>query len=160
MSPLSKVVFKKQSDCSSPDDILNSKPVWESNRISTLFEQYPEGDAVPLEYGAEYVWQVRSFVSTSSGENIIQSELWEFQVLDPSTAGASEESMAQQEFQNLLRQLIGDNAEAIIREIGSFQLSIIRVNGKILSTPELYKYLEKYRDQENEIYDITLRSSN
>lgn len=153
-------VFKKQSDFSTPEDILNSQPVWESDKINTLFRQYPPDGSVPLEYGAEYVWQVRSFVSTSSGENIIQSELWEFTIVDPSASGTTAESMAQQEFENLLRQLLGDNAEPIIRELSSFHLSIMRVNGEILSTPELYKYLDKYRDQENEISDIILRSSN
>ncbi len=154
------VVFKKQSDFSSPEDILNSQPVWESERTSSLFAEYPASGVLPLEYGSVYVWQVRSFITTSSGENMIQSELWEFIVLDPSSSGATQESMAKQEFENLLRQLLGDNAEPIINEIGNYKLSIIRVNGEILSIPEFYKILEKYRDQENEISDIILRSSN
>jgi hypothetical protein len=68
--------------------------------------------------------------------------------------------MAQQEFEELLRQFLGDEAEPIIRELSNFKLSIIRVNGEILSLPAFYKVLEKYRDQKNEIYDVFLRSSN
>lgn len=154
------VVFKKQSDFSSPEDILSSQPVWQSDRISTLFTQYPEVGAVPLEYNQQYVWQVRSYIETSGGEKVVQSELFEFTVVDPSIPGKSRQSMAQQEFEELLRQFLGDEAEPIIRELSNFKLSIIRVNGEILSLPAFYKVLEKYRDQKNEIYDIFLRSSN
>ena len=54
-----------------------------------------------------------------------------------------EKSMAKQEFEALLRQLLGGNAEQIIQELGNFKLSTIRVNGQILSLPEFYKILEK-----------------
>lgn len=154
------VVFKKSSDFSSPDDILNSQPVWESvNDLNVLFARYPDDGAIPLEYGSEYAWQVRSFIQTSSGVNIIESELWEFKLLDPSTARTGE-AMAKQELEILLKQLLGDRADAIIREIDQFGLSSIRVNGSLLTVPELYQIMEKYRDQEKEIYDLILRSSN
>lgn len=154
------VVFKKRDEFSSVDDILNSVPVWESPRIAELFVQYPDGGAVPLEFGSTYVWMVRSFIRTSSGENYINSELWEFTVVDPSQSNITQESMAKQEIEILLRQLLGDNADAIIKEIDNYDLRSIRINGASLTVQELYQVLEKYRENEHQVYDLILRSSN
>jgi len=68
--------------------------------------------------------------------------------------------MAKQELEQILRQLLGDRAETILRQINDYKLNTIRVNGATLSIPELYQLLEKYRDQEYDIYDLILRSSN
>jgi len=154
------VVFKKRNDFDTIDDILNSVPVWESEHLNTLFAQYPVGGAVPLEYGSDYVWQVLSFINTSSGENIIRSELFEFTLVDPAQSNINQMAMARQELEQILRQLLGDKAETILRQIDDFKLTTIRVNGATLSIPELYQVLEKYRDQNYEIYDLLLRSSN
>ena len=153
------VVFKKQSEFSTVEDILNSVPIWESPRLATLSTQYPDFNALPLEYGKTYVWLVRSFISTSSGENFISSEPWEFTLVDPSQ-NMGMENMAKQEIEQLLKQLLGDNAERIIRKTDGFRLSSIRVNGSVISIQELYQIIEKYRNEEHEIYDIFLRSSN
>ena len=154
------VVFKKRNDFDTIDDILNSVPVWESERLTTLFTQYPVGDAIPLEYGSDYVWQVLSFINTSSGENVVRSELFEFTLVDPAQSNVTQMAMARQELEQILRQLLGDKAETILRQINDFKLTTIRVNGATLSIPELYQVLEKYRDQNYEIYDLLLRSSN
>ncbi len=153
------LVFKKQSEFSTVDDILNSVPIWKSPRLTTLSTQYPDFDAVPLEYGITYVWMVLSFINTSSGENTLNSEPWEFTLVDPSQA-LGIENMAKQELEQLLRQILGQNADQIIREMEGFGLSSMRINGSTISTQELYQYIEKYRDQEHEIYDLILRSSN
>jgi len=154
------VVFKKQKEFSSIEDVLNSQPVWESPRMAMLSVQYPDVGALPLEYGSDYVWLVRSFIQTSSGENAINSEFWEFSLVDPSQTNTTQESMAKQELEIILRQLLGDRADAIIKQMEDYDLSSIRVNGSALSASELYQFLEKYRDQEHEIYDLLIRSSN
>lgn len=154
------IVFKKRNDFDTIDDILNSVPVWESERLNTLSVQYPVGSAVPLEYGSDYIWQVRSFVNTSSGENVVKSELWKFTVVDPSKSNLTQETIAKQELEQILRQLLGDKAETIIRQINDYNLTSMRVNGSGISIPELYQILEKYRDQEHNVYDLILRSSN
>ena len=154
------VVFKKRNDFDTIDDILNSVPVWESERLTTLFTQYPVGDAIPLEYGSDYVWQVLSFINTSSGENVVRSELFEFTLVDPAQSNVTQMAMARQELEQILRQLLGDKAETILRQINDFKLTSIRVNGATLSIPELYQVLEKYRDQNYDIYDLILSSSN
>ena len=154
------VVFKKRNDFDTIDDILNSVPVWESERLTTLFTQYPFGDAIPLEYGSDYVWQVLSFINTSSGENVVRSELFEFTLVDPAQSNVTQMAMARQELEQILRQLLGDKAETILRQINDFKLTSIRVNGATLSIPELYQVLEKYRDQNYDIYDLILSSSN
>jgi hypothetical protein len=154
------VVFKKRNDFDTIEDILNSVPVWESERLNTLVAQYPVGESVPLEYGSDYVWQVLSFINTSSGENVVRSEIFEFTLVDPAQSNYSQIAMAKQELEQILRQILGDSAETIIRQINDFKLNTIRVNGATLSIPELYQVLEKYRDQEYDVYDIFLRSSN
>jgi hypothetical protein len=156
------LVFKKESEFSSVEDILNSEPIWSDNRSQingALSIQYPDIDALPLEYGKTYVWMVRSFINTSSGENVINSEPWEFTLMDPSKAQGVE-NMAKQELEQLLRQLLGDNAEAVIRDLDGFAISSMRINGSTISTQELYQFIEKYRDQERQIYDLLIRSSN
>lgn len=154
------VVFKKRNDFDTIDEILNSVPVWESGHLNSLFVQYPDFGAVPLEYGSEYVWEVLSYINTSSGENTVRSELWAFTVVDPSQSNITMEAIARQELEQILRQLLGDRAETIIRQINDYNLSSIRVNGSVISVPELYQILEKYRNQKHEVYDLILRSSN
>lgn len=153
------LVFKKQSEFSTVEDILNSEPIWESPRLSMLSVQYPDFDAVPLVFGETYVWGILSFINTSSGENIIRSELWEFTLVDPSQA-LGIESMAKQELEQLLKQLLGNSADGVISEIDGFALSSMRVNGSTISIQELYRFIEKYRDEEHEIYDLLIRNSN
>ena len=68
--------------------------------------------------------------------------------------------MAKQELEIILKQLLGDNADAIIKELDNFDLTTIRLNGASLTVPELYQVLEKYRDQPHDVYDLILRSSN
>jgi hypothetical protein len=154
------VVFKKRDDFASIDDILNSIPVWESPRLNELSVQYPDGGVIPLDFGSTYVWMVRAFIQTSSGENFINSELWEFTLVDPSQTNITQASMAKQELELLLRQLLGNNADQIIKEIDDYDLTSIRVNGATLTVQELYQVIEKYRDQPHDIYDLILRSSN
>ena len=156
------VVFKKRHDFDTIDDILNSVPVWESELLHNLSVQYPVGGAVPLEYGSDYVWQVYSYINADrpSRQNVIKSELWEFTVVDPSKSNLTQETIAKQELEQILRQLLGDNAETIIRQINDYDLTSMRVNGSGISVPELYQLLEKYRDQEHDVYDLILRSSN
>lgn len=154
------LVFKKRDEFASAEDILNSQPVWESERFSSLSAQYPDVGALPLEFGSTYVWLVRSYINSSSGEIALNSELWEFTVVDPSQSNTTIESLAKQELEILLKQLLGDRADSIIRQIEDYGLKTIRVNGSTISVQELYQFLEKYRDQEQEITDLILRSSN
>lgn len=156
------VVFKKETNMTSTEDVLNSFPVWESDRIEgALTAQYPQDSkAIPLERNQTYVWMVRSFIETSAGENFVNSELWEFKVVDPSQINSDIHTMAKDELFQLLRQLLGSKAEAIILEIESYNLSTLRINGSTVSIQQLYKYLDKYRDQPHEVEKLTIRSSN
>jgi len=160
------VVFKKRNEFGSIEDILNTVPVYASGRLNSLSLQYPDGTgpsgapAVPLEYGDSYVWLVKSFIQTSSGENEVISEIWSFTVVDPAAGGFSENSMAKQELEQLLRQLLGNRAEEIIRQLDNYDLKTIRFNGSAVSPQELYQILERYRDQNVEIKDLNIISSN
>ena len=151
------VVFKKESEFNSAEDILNSEEIWNSGRITSLSVQYPTASAYPLEFGQSYVWLVKSFIKTSAGENVVNSELWEFTLQDPSKAAQTEQGVAKQELESLLRQLLGDNADGVIRQIDDLSLKTIRVNGSTISVKELYDYLEKYRNEKHQISDLLIR---
>lgn len=151
------LVFKKESEFNSVEDILNSKEIWRSPRQQTLSVQYPTASAYPLEYGQTYVWMVKSFVKTSSGENEINSELWEFTLKDPSKAAQTEEDVAKQELESLLRQLLGENADGVIQQLSDLSLKTIRVNGSSITVKELYRYMEKYRNEKHKISDLIVR---
>jgi len=151
------VVFKKESEFNSAEDILNSEEIWNSGRISSLSVQYPTASAYPLEFGQTYVWLVKSFIKTSAGENAVNSELWEFTLQDPSKAAQTEQGVAKQELESLLRQLMGDDADGVIRQIDDLNLKTIRVNGSTISVKELYDYLEKYRNEKHQISDLLIR---
>lgn len=151
------VVFKKESEFNSVEDILNSEEIWHSPKISTLSVQYPSNSTYPLEYDQSYVWLVKSFIKTSSGENAINSEIWEFTLKDPAKAAQTEEGLAKQELETLLRQLLGDNANGVIQQLKNLSLKTIRVNGSSITVKELYDYLEKYRNEKHQLSGLIIR---
>ena len=83
--------------------------------------------------------------------------MWEFTLQDPSKAAQTEQGVAKQELESLLRQLLGDNADGVIRQIDDLSLKTIRVNGSTISVKELYDYLEKYRNEKHQISDLLIR---
>ncbi len=150
------LVFKKQEELSTIDDILNSVPIYESPRLQNLAVQYPVAGAYPLQFGETYVWLVKSFIQTSSGENEVISEVWEFTYVDPAKVETTT-NIAKEEFEDLLRQLLGDNAEDLIRNLSNYNMKSVRVNGSVITVEELYNLLEKYRDKSHTITDLILR---
>ncbi len=150
------LVFKKQEELSTIDDILNSVPIYESPRLQNLAVQYPVASAYPLQFGETYVWLIKSFIQTSSGENEVISEVWEFTYVDPAEVETSTD-MAKEEFESLLKQLLGDNADELIRQLNDYSIESVRVNGTVVTVQELYKLMERYRNKSHQITDLILR---
>jgi len=156
------LVFQKRNEFSTTDEILNSVPVWQSTILEDglTSTQYPDFGAVPLVYGQSYAWLVRAVISTSSGDQFVNSELWEFTLVDPSQMSASALSMAKQQLITVLKQLIGDKADALIQQLDGYDLTTIRLNNNIVEIQDLYPILEKYRNTQVDVTDLSLDSSN
>ncbi|RMH61662.1 MAG: hypothetical protein D6677_11330 [Calditrichaeota bacterium] len=151
------VVFKKQQEASSADDILNSVPVFESGRLDGLVFQYPTANAYPLQVGETYVWLVKSFITTSSGENELLSELWEFTLVDPAK-GQTVMSASKDQLINALNLLSEDDMRAVFSQLEGYDLNKIRFNGSIMSAQELLKKLSTYSSKgQYKLSDVTVR---
>lgn len=160
------VVFEKKNEFESLDDVLNSFPNWESERISDLSVQYPNvstgnNPVLPLEFGNTYYWLVKAFVQTSSGENEILSEIWQFSVVDPTKMIQTADDLAIEDLQRLLRDLLGtQQAEEIAKNVSDFHLKSIRINGRPITVQELYQIIDQYRGQDLQILDLIMQQSN
>jgi hypothetical protein len=151
------MVFEKKNEFQSVQDILQSVPYWHSERLTTLSVQYPQGGgALPLEYGKSYYWLVNMLVNTSGGEEIQQSEIWQFNLLDPASSVNQGHAMAKDDLLTFLRQILGDRAEAIAQALYDYELSTIRLNGQEIEIDELYRLINTYRSKSIEIVDLTL----
>ncbi len=150
------VVFEKRSALQSFDDIINSQPVWQSSRLENrLTVQYPQaGNAVPLEYGNTYYWMVYLINRTSSGEERIPSEVWQFKLVDPSQISNQQDAMAREAILSFLEQQLGYVPENIKQKLGDADLQTISFNGKKITVEELYQILNQYQTQEVEIFDL------
>ena len=148
-------VFEKKQMLESVDDILNSRPNWESDRISTFSIQYPQGgDAVPLEYGRTYYWIVRLFIQTSAGEETITSDVWVFRLEDPANKGNAQSRFTKSEILSFLREFLGSQGEDIASQLSEYELKSMRYNGEQIDISALYRELNKFRSQDIEVYDI------
>ena len=148
-------VFEKKEMMESVDDILNSRPNWESERTSAFSMQYPQGSgAVPLEFGKSYYWLVRMFVRTSSGEQMVNSEVWSFVLKDPSELGDDQARISKDEILTFLKEFFGQRGQEIARRLEGYHLNSIRFNGEKTDIQTLYRILNNYRGQSHEIYDL------
>lgn len=150
------VVFKKQNELSSADDILNSVPVYESERLHDLVFQYPSSGAYPLQMGETYVWLVKSIIKTSAGENELPSELWEFTLVDPAREQSSM-NVSMQQLQNTLEMLLGGDAKSVLSKLAGYDLKKVRINGSAKSTQEFLNKLNSYQSGSFKVEDLEVR---
>ena len=114
---------------------------------------YPSSDVRGLEEGQRYFWQVFINVSTSSGEESIESEVFEFTVQDP------HEDMTdatQQEILRLLEEnLTGEELEKLRRMIEEdFTVGAIELGGEQYTGQQILGVLEELFEKESD-GDIT-----
>jgi hypothetical protein len=155
------VVFEKKFALQSLDNVLNMNPNWQSDRLEKYNAQYPQvGDdgnfVIPLEFGKTYYWMVRMFVNTSAGEEIIDSEIWEFRLVDPTTLGDEQGAIARNQLIDFLRDLIGDKADELANQLGDYKVKSINVNGQDISLDDLYQLINQYRLKDVEVVDLVL----
>jgi len=153
------LVFERKSQQQSLDDIVNQQPNWRSEPISDGFSAiYPQGGAgvLPLEYDKTYYWMVRMIVHTSSGDEYINSELWEFSLKNPAEGNNAQEELSKENVIRFLRDLLGDRAQEIQRNLKGYHTTAIRVNGREVSIQELYRLINEYRNRSVEVFDVIM----
>ncbi|UCD39229.1 MAG: hypothetical protein JSW54_07065 [Fidelibacterota bacterium] len=57
--------------------------------LATTSFQYPQSGAIDLEPGHIYVWQVQKSIPTTEGDETINSFIWAFQIIDPTSAAGT-----------------------------------------------------------------------
>jgi len=150
-------VFEKREMLESVDDIINSRPNWESERTSAFTIQYPKGgEAEPLEFGKTYYWVARMFVQTSSGEQNITSEVWTFKLEDPADQGNTQQNISKNEILSFLKDFLGANGEALADQLNDYNLKTIYYNGERIDVQALYRQLNSFRGKNIEIIDLSL----
>jgi hypothetical protein len=78
------LLFKVTTGNTSAQAILQSMPIYRSERLSGTTFLYPLS-AEQLEAGAVYAWQVRAFIAGGKGELVIESPLFWFTLAQPGT---------------------------------------------------------------------------
>lgn len=156
------LVFEKKFALQSLDNVLSSNPNWKSERLNAFSAQYPQsgggadGVVIPLEYGKTYYWLVKMFIQTSSGEEDINSEIWEFKLVDPLTLGDEQGKLARNQLIDFLRDLIGNKADALARQLADYDVRTINFNGREIDIQELYQIINQYRLKQVEVVDLIL----
>ncbi len=154
-------VYEKKALMQSLDDILNSTPDWQSERVSEFSLQYPQAGpgVIPLSFGKTYYWLVTMYVATSSGDEAIRSEIWQFRLVDPANVDDAHGLEAKKDVIQFLRDLIGDQAEEVANELDGYTLRTILVNGESVSLEALLSRLRspEYLNKNIEVIDLELR---
>ncbi len=153
---------------SSIDDVLTSSPHLRIITGQTLF-QYPKAatdeagftieEYQPLTLGT-YVWRVVLNLQTTSGIDRIESPIFVFKLVDPSTV--SEDIVKQAtsaEVLAILRYLIGERADEYINSLSDYMLQEIRVDGAPIDIAGLYERITQYTGKVIKIEYIELLSS-
>ncbi len=152
------------------DDVMTTTPHLDLTTSWNLF-QYPQNSAddqggklridefQPLTPGT-YLWRVILTLQTTSGTEFIQSPVFGFKLVDPTTVNENlvSQAAASQVF-NILRFLIGERANEIEDILSDFRLSGIMIDGQSIELEELYNKINQYSDKVITIENIELLSS-
>ncbi len=149
------MVFEKKDMMQSYDDIINSQPNWISERTSQFSLQYPQaGDAIPLEYNKTYFWLVRMFINTSSGEEFIDSEIWQFKVVNPEQGSNLQDQLVRSELWQFLTQLLGSRVNEVKENLKDYRLHRIVYNGEEITLDQFFNLLNTYRGGKFELVEF------
>lgn len=159
------LVFEKKGSSQSIDEILGGTPNWKTDPgedpLASLSVQYnPGSGSIPLEFGKTYYWLTKMFVETSSGEEEINSEVWQFCLVDPVNFNNKQGLLTKESLLNFLREILGDRVDDISQSLTDFHLQTISVNGQNITVQELYEILKEYKGTDVEVLDLLLQSSN
>jgi len=150
-------VCEKMQSNTDAQDVMRNEP-----RLKTVVEnrnylQYP-ADALELQEGKTYFWQVVALIPSSGGETRLESEIWGFRVADVSGGSSSAEH---QQLMSLLQSMFdSQNFAALFGEGGpleGFQFTGTAViDGTAISLQDLTNLLNDLLQGKIEITDFAI----
>jgi hypothetical protein len=142
-------------DATSAEEAMSAFAVWEEEVTNRMTAVYPSSvDAIPLEAGASYAWQVLRIVETSSGSVDIESPIYWFKMEDPAAGviGASVDEEVDQMIDQIQEmQGVGDQLEGY-RPTGQ-----VIVDGQPMNLNALRNLLEQVLNGQLQIGTIIIR---
>ncbi len=152
-------IYERQSHHSSIEDVINSgNPTFISDPIDFTVLNYADassyGIAQPLQTGSTYYWFVDVLVSTTAGTETFRSEVYQFKVVG--MGGNSGEGQAVTSVIEMLRPVVGNEADNLSKNLTNFELKTIKINGKTISIYELQQIIESYEGHLLEISELAL----
>ncbi|MBH31968.1 MAG: hypothetical protein CMG71_08335 [Candidatus Marinimicrobia bacterium] len=152
---------------SSPEEAIQDVTVfpmdqtkgWESVGLATNF-QYPLSDAIDLESGQAYVWQVQKKLPTTGGNESFTSPIFAFSVADLTEATAASSAMLHPVLQQL-KDIIGDSQfQAYFDadgDLSGFEPSgTYFINGLEVSVDEVFRLLRQFGDGSHSMISISV----
>ena len=152
---------------SSPEEAIQDVTVfpmdqtkgWESVGLATNF-QYPLSDAIDLESGRAYVWQVQKKLPTTAGNESFTSPIFAFSVADLTEATAASSAMLHPVLQQL-KDIIGDSQFQAYFEadgdLSGFEPSgTYVINGLEVSVDEVFRLLRLFGDGSQSMISISV----
>ena len=145
----------KVDDASSGEEAIQRFPVWEQIAEGRTNEFYPSSvQAIPLEPGATYAWQVERLVVTSGGTREIESDIYWFQIEDPGAGvfGAG----VDQEVQNMMEQI--SDLQGMGDQLKGYQpAGQVLVDGVPVNTNALKELLARIVQGQVQVTSIIIR---
>lgn len=167
-------VYKKLTDDQSIQDVLGHEPILHVEGWSNQVFQYPTdpnpdfppddplqnglpqavGPVRLLEPGHVYYWFVEAVVLTAFGENLLQSDVYQFKTVNP------EETENRANLIYLyLRQILGDRYEDFMQSLqNAAPTGNILLNGMPVQVEALAELVQKLQEKKAEIQHISIDS--
>lgn len=145
----------KVEAASSAEEAMSAFAVWEDEIDNQMTAIYPSSvEAIQLEAGASYAWQVKRYVETSSGTAEIESTIFWFKIEDPAAGviGASVDEEVDQMIDQIQEmQGVGD-------QLAGFQpTGQVIVDGQPMNLNALRNLLEQVLSGQIQIVTIIIR---
>ncbi len=161
-------VYEKYPSDESIQDVLSHDPVLHVERYPNQIFQYPT-DPSPQEYfdsngnkvgqsvvirmlepGKTYYWYVQAIIFTGSGEQILDSDVYQFRV-----AESDQSSVNAQMILNYLRQILGERYESVMQLLSNFTpTGNILLNGTPVETDVLLDLINKLNQNKATIENV------
>ena len=145
----------KVEGAASAEEAMQGYATWEKTVEDQTTEIYPSSvEAIALEPGQTYAWQVERLVETSSGTHELQSDIFWFKLEDPSAGivGAGVE----EEVSTMITQI--QDLQGLSSELEGYQpTGMVLVDGKPTDLNALRNLLEQVLNGQIQIFTIIIR---
>lgn len=142
-------------DATSGEEAIDGFAVWQTAITDQTTTIYPASvEAIPLEAGSSYAWQVTRIVGTSGGEREIESEIFWFKLEDP--AGGVFGASVDEEVTAMMDQIM--TLQGVGTELEGFTpLGTVLVDGRPVNINGLRELLKRVLSGEIQVTSIIIR---